>query len=1682
MTVVELLSHLHSLDITCTVDGDRLRLNAPKGAITPALHARLGKHKAEIIKFLSRVDFAVRPVYPPIRLVPRDRPPPLSFAQQRLWFIQQIDPGSAAYNIPTAIRLTASVDRAALQQTLDEIVRRHEVLRTVFAAVDGQAVQIINPAQPVHLPIIDLQDLPPAEREAEVMRLATMEAQQPFDLERGPLMRQALLCLGTEEHVLLLTIHHIISDGWSEGVFVRELTTLYAARATGQPAALSELPIQYADYAAWQREWLQRVDEHGDSPMRQQLAYWKRQMAGAPALLELPTNRPRPVAHTCHGAHQALALPQELSEALNQLSRREGVSLFMSLLAAFQTLLYRYTGQVDIVVGSPIANRTQAETEYLIGCFANVLALRGDLSGNPSFRELLRRVREMALDAYAHQDVPFEKVMDALDVPRDLSHTPLFQVMFALQNAPMGVLELPGLTLRPCMVESGSSKFDLSLSLEETEHGISGVAEYNTDLFDAVMIARMLGHFQTLLAGIVANPDQRIADLPLLTAVERQQLLSDWNATEAAYPTDTSIVDLFVAQAERTPDAVAAVFADHQLTYRELNRRANRLAHYLQKEGVRPEVLVAVRIERSIELLVGVLAILKAGGAYVPLDPAHPPDRLAFMLEDSRASLLLTATNDQRRQEDKGTRRQGDGETETQHSTLNTQHFSSFLHPPSSILDLVADWPAIAAEPAHAPPSSATPDNLAYAIYTSGSTGTPKAVAVTHAGLLNLVFWHCQAFDVTAGARATQLAALGFDAVVWEIWPYLAVGARIHLIDEETRLAPTQLRDWLLAQAITICFLPTPLVAQMLDSPWPTQSALQTMLTGGDALHRYPDQTLPFRLINNYGPTENTVVTTSGCVPAVEQAALPPTIGRPIANVQVYVLDAALQPVPLGVAGELYIGGVQLARGYLNRPELTAEKFVPNPFLKIEDRGLKIEDSLSSAEQALSSILYPLSSESSRLYKTGDLARYQPDGAIEFLGRIDHQVKIRGYRIELGEIEALLLGHPAVAEGAIVLREDRVGEKRLVAYLVPNEKRETLNDKALIVPDSAFSVQPSALSGELRAFLKDKLPDYMVPSAFVVLDVLPLTPNGKLDRKALPAPDRSSARQGQVYVAPCTPTEAALAAIWGQVLGLAQVGVHDNFFELGGDSILSIQVVARANEAGLRLAPSDMFRYQNIAELAGATGMAAIIQAEQGVVTGPVPLTPIQRWFFEQDLPERHHWNQALLLEERQSLPAAALEEIAQHLLLHHDALRLRFTHHGASWHQVNDATGTHDIIASMDLSALQPEEQEAAITAAARVAQASCNLMEGPLLRIVQFNLGPQQPGRLLLVIHHLAVDGVSWRILLEDLQTAYRQVSQGQRIQLPAKTTAFKHWAERLADYAQSPALQQARDYWLAEPRAWVPSLPRDYPAERAANTEASAQTMSVSLSAEETRALIQDVPTVYRTQINDVLLTALALAYTSWTGESTLLVDLEGHGREELFADVDLSRTVGWYTTLFPVLLDIGGAVDPGEALKTVKERLRAIPNQGIGYGILRYMSDDTTAERLRQLPQAELSFNYLGQLDQNLADPTLFAPAREPIGPAHSPQSQRSHLLEINSHIVAGRLHIEWTSSKLIHHHDTIARLANGFIAALRALIRHCQTPEVGGYTPSDFPQAGLSQHDLDRFLSRIGQSSGGDHEA
>ncbi len=1267
----------------------------------------------------------------------------LSLTQERLWLLHQIQPDTPLYNESSLLHFTGLLNTLALEKSINAIIKRHEILRTSFQMVDEQTLQVIAPAIAFTLTNIEL----PTSSAAEVNQIVTENARQPFDLSQAPLFRGTLIRLSEQEHILLLTKHHIISDGWSWQIFYRELAALYQGFCQDSPATLPKLPIQYADFALWQRQYLNEKSH--------QLTYWKQQLQDAPPILNLPTDYPRPAQQSFQGARATIVIEQAIADALKSFSQQEGVTLFMVLLAAFKTLLYRYTGQTDLLVGTPVANRTHSEIENLLGCFVNTLVLRTDVSGEPSFRELVKRVRDTALAAYTHQEYPFEQLVKELQPERTLSHTPLFQVMFVFQDAPMLALQLPNLTLAPLMVDNGTAKFDLTLYVEDTKQGLIGFLEYNSELFHGETINRMVGHFQTILEGIIADCDRSISNLPLLTPVEQHQLLVEFNQNTIEIPhsqLERCLHHLIEEQVEKTPDAIAVVFANKKLTYRELNNSANQLAHYLQFLGIKAEERVCICLERSIEMVVGLLGILKAGGAYVPVDPNYPLERLNFLLEDSQAPLLLTQQN-----------------ILTKLPTYQGQ-----------VICLDSDWEKIEKYSKNNPNTKIIPDNLAYIIYTSGSTGKPKGAMNTHRGICNRLLWMQKVYQLTVSDAVLQKTPFSFDVSVWEFFWTLSTGARLVIAKPEGHKDSAYLTNVIAEENITTLHFVPAMLQVFLEAPGLEKiKSIKRVICSGEALafalqQRFFD-ILDAELHNLYGPTEAAIdVTFWKCQKESDKSIVP--IGRPIANTQIYLLDPHLQPVPIGVAGELYIGGIGVARGYLNRPDLTNEKFISNPF--------------SEEPQ-------------SRLYKTGDLARYLPDGNIEYLGRIDHQVKIRGFRIELGEIETVLGQHPAVQEAVVLVQENQ----SLIAYIV-------------------FDKNTTNSSNKLRSYLQQQLPEYMIPSAFVVLNHLPLTPNGKVDRKALPVPEKTRPELEQTFVAPRNPTEEMLAGIWVKILGVEQVGIHDNFFELGGHSLLATQVISQVRKVfGIEIPLRNLFASPTVAELAKHIETVIKAQPEFNSVPSLVPVDRNQElplsfsqqrlWFLHQLDPESTAYNGSDLVQMQGTLNLAALEESINEIFRRHEVLRTCFA--------VFQGLAIQKIIPELRISLPIVDLQHLPIVERAQEvqrlevenAQQPFDLTQAPLLRLLLLRL-TEEEHILLVTMHHIISDAWSAGVFIHEVSALYEAFLTGKPSLLPELPIQYADYAVWQHHYLQRERLDSQLAYWKQqlENAKTLLELPTDKP----------------------------------------------------------------------------------------------------------------------------------------------------------------------------------------------------------------------------------------------------------------------------
>ncbi len=1459
-----------------------------------------------------------------IPAVPRDRALPLSFGQQRLWFLSEFEPEGAEYVTPTALRLRGELDADALRVALTALVARHESLRTTFEDVDGRGVQVVRPPYEVELPLTDLSGRP--EREAELAAVLGREAQEGFDLRTGPLVRARLVRLSGDDHTLSLTLHHIVTDGWSTGVLIDDLNASYTAVLRGGTADLPALPVQYADFAVWQR------GRFSGEVLAGQVEYWRRRLEGA-APLELAADRPRPPVRSARGAVVEFAVPADVTGRLKALGRQRGETIFTVLVAACQILFARWSGQRDVAVGTVTSGREQSELEQLIGFFVNTVVLRSDVDPLLSVGEYLDCVRGTVLEAFAHQDVPFERVVEELQPVRDPSRTPIFQAMVVLQNTPAEISDLPGLSVETVAPPMTVANFDVTLEFQERDGEILGSFEYSTDLFDAVTIERMVAHLGLLLDRIGVRPDRLLADLFVLPDAEAR-LLERWNDTGREVPVGT-VTDLIAARA----DGIALGGAD-PVSYRELNERANGLASRLVELGVRPEDRVGILMDRSVETVVALLAILRAGGAYLPLDVRAPSDRMRVVLTEADARVLIT--------------------DDVWEPTARGIHG----------VVIGADAPRAASGPAVV----VDPEQIAYVMYTSGSTGRPKGVAVRHCDIVAMAY--DRRFD--DDQRVLLHSPLAFDASTYELWVPLLRGGTV-VVAPPGDVDPDVLRKAIADHGLTVIFLTAGLFRMVAAEDPHCLAGVREVWTGGDvvpadAVRAVMRAASGTTVVDVYGPTEATAFATAhpmrGDVPDVVP------IGGPLDNMRAHVLDGMLRPVPIGVTGELYISGTGLARGYLDRPGLTAQYFLAAP-------------------------------GGERMYRTGDLVRWRQDGTLEFQGRVDEQVKIRGFRIELGEIESALQQHPDVAACVVMARQDG-GRKQLVAYVVSTS-----------APDG------------LREHLARTLPEYMVPAVFVTLDELPLSANGKLDRRALPVPEILPEAG---YVAPRGAVQQALADIWAEVIGVERVGIEDNFFELGGDSILSIQVVSRARQAGLHLTAKDVFAHQTIARL---TPVVTEVHAADGdrPVYGPAPLTPIQQWFFETHTVNPRHFNQSTLVELVGDSDEKALRRALDALVAHHDALRMRFERVDGVWRQHNEKTAPDTVLLLRDVSDVPEDDRFTAMEKIADEVHAGFDLDRGPLLRAVLFSRGPGAPPYLFLVAHHLVVDGVSWRILLDDLDTAYRQALRGEPVRLGPKTTSYRDWARRLEEHVAAGKLDHELEHWAGALEG-APPL--------AAESAVPAQTVSVELNPEDTDTLLRTAPAVYRTRINDVLLTALGWALSRLTGQDRVAISLEGHGREEILDDVDLSRTVGWFTTIFPVAFDVPADTDWRTRVKSVRRQLRAAPGNGFGFGALRHLGAPDVRERL-SAPGPQVVFNYLGQWDARSAEPgaSLLRDTHMTLGHEHDPNEQGGHALEVVGAAHDGRLTFTFYYQPDLHTPAEAAAIGDDFAEALRQIARNCR---------------------------------------
>ncbi|MEA5601254.1 non-ribosomal peptide synthetase [Nostoc sp. UHCC 0252] len=1487
--------------------------------------------------------------------VPRKQPLPLSFAQQRLWFIDQLEGKNCVYNVPFFLQISGCLEIVALEQAIREIVQRHEVLRTTFSFVDESPIQIIHAHPQLTMQVLDWRQLTEPEQLEKAQQLAIEELQQPFNLSNPPLLRVKLLQLSNQSHLLLLVIHHIVCDGWSMQIFRRELFTLYTAFCAGEPSPLPELSLQYADFAHWQRQYLQ------GEVLQKQLNYWQKQLAGIPPLLELPT-QPRPSTQTYRGRSEFGVLNQDLTQKLKRLSQESGTTLFMTLLAAFVLLLSRYSGQEDIVVGSAIANRTLRQIEPLIGFFVNTLALRTNLQGNPTFLELLERVKQVTLDAYDHQDLPFEKLVDELGLERSLSYHPLFQVAFGFQNETQETLEIPGLTLNPLKWENTTTLFDLSLMVRETPQGLTGEWEYATDLFAATTIQRMVGNFAVLIQGIVDNPQQPINTLPLLTEVECQQL-QHWNQTETDHPLNQTLVDLFEAQVAKTPDNLALVFESQSLTYQQLNQKANQLAHYLiQNYQIQPDTLIGISVERSLEMIIGVLGIMKAGGAYVPIDPNYPQDRIQWILQDSGTAVLLTQ------------------------SSLVDKFPLSQLENPCQVISL--DQTDFSQELIDNPSSKSKPDNLAYIIYTSGSTGRPKGVMIEHRGLTNFALATACILQIQPHSRCLQFASFSFDLSIGDISQTLAIGACLYLAKKEN-LTGQGLFDFLATHQISHIMLPPSVLSVLPPGMLPN---LQTIVVGGEACSAelVTKWATGRTLFNGYGPTESTI---GAAIAVCEPNGRKPPIGQPLSNIRIYILDAHNQPLPTGIPGELCIAGVGLARGYLHRPDLTAEKFIQvNLFGKTE-----------------------------RIYKTGDLARWNYDGNLEYLDRIDAQVKLRGFRIELGEIESLLLQHTSVKEAVVILYKTD-SDSRLVAYITAAEKS-------------------SNLANQLKDYLKTRLPNYMLPSQIIVLDHLPLTPNGKLDRKALPAPDLIASNDFEILV---TPTEELLAILWQSLLKAKSVGRRDNFFELGGHSLLATQLVTRIRESfGVEIPVRKVFEQSILSELA-----TEIDKASSGIALPPITPQPenapktlsfaqSRLWFLAQleGTGTSTTYNMSTALQLDGKLNIKALQASFNYLLDRHTILRTYFPALEGEAQVVVQNLEDIEVLAIADLQELDSQTQAETVQRLSNNhAQEPFDLNTGPLFKAKLLQLS-EHKNVLLLNMHHIISDGWSMGVFKREWEQAYSAFAAGETPKLSPLPIQYSDYAAWQRNWLQGEILESQENYWKQQlgDASQLLDLPTDYP--RPAQQSYQGGREEYRLSHELTQKL-KILSQKYGVSLFMTLLTAFNILLSRYSRQEDLCVGSAIANRTHSYTE----SLIGFFVNTLVLRSKIKPEQGFNELLQQTRQTcLDAYSHQDIPFEYL--------VEQLQ--PERSLSHNPLFQVMivlQNTegAGTNVSLPGLDIKWLNQSyPYAKFDLTLDLCER--DEQLHCMWEYATDLFEAETIQRMAGHFEVLLAAIIENPQQP-------------------------------------
>ena len=1548
----------------------------------------------------------------------------LSFSQQRLWFLDQLEGQNPTYNMPAVLELSGQLNFAALEKSLNQIVQRHEVLRTEFVTVEGKGYQRVLPELDVCIETICLVDEPDLGQKKQ--QLIQNIVNQHFDLASAPLFRCQLIQESEQRWSFVICMHHIISDGWSSSILISELSSFYRSNVDGKPLLTPALEIQYADYAAWQRNKLS-----GDY-LDKQLAFWRTELEGLEALA-FPCDYPRPKVLSNKGQRKFFTIPSALGVGVEELSRTLNCTPFNTFLALYNVLIYRYTGQADFAVGTPVANRTQSSIEVLIGFFINSLTLRSKIDPQQSFQSLVQQIQKTSRQAIDHQDVPFEKLLDELAVERNMAQSPLFQLMFVFQNTPKAAFDLPDLHASFSQVESSTAKFDLTLTINHGDDGFEGEWEYNTDLFRPETIDQLIAHYLNLAEELIAAPKTLISQARLLSPKEQDNILSTWNAPiDSLVSGERNCIHRVVEKnAQQHADQTAIVYEQESLNYRQLNQQSNQLAHFLVAKGVQQGDFVGLSLDRGLDMMVAILAVLKAGAAYVPLDPTSPHDRIQFIVEDAGIQWMLVDT----------------AARCDEYSAINAYALQSECESveqcSQSNLDLAIE-----------------PTDIAYIIYTSGTTGRPKGVLIAHQNVIRLFDASDAWFEFNEQDVWTLFHSYAFDFSVWEIWGALFHGGQLVIVPQWVARSPEDFYQLLIDKKVTV-LNQTPSAFSQLVRVDQTQDynqdlSLRTIIFGGEALDYNSLRLWADRygldapsLINMYGITETTVHVTYHVVSEADLLSGTSNVGRPIPDLNVYILDAHKNPVPVGVTGEMYVGGAGVAQGYLNRDELNKQKFI-----QLNLPGI--------VEQ--------------RVYRSGDLARYLPGGEIEYIGRIDSQVKIRGFRIELGEIENSLNELACIKESVVRVEENDHAQKNLVAYIIPNTVDETAPGIDTGVASTEIENDSDNFDiAQVRQALKDRLADYMVPSFFVTVPTFPLTANGKVDHKALHAQRLVSGVQSSVikkdYVAPKSENEIKLAEIWQAVLNIESVGVNDNFFELGGDSILTIQIVSRAKRSGINITAKQIFENQTISELSRVTQQVRHIIAEQGPVTGNITLSPIQHWFFEQHLAQPNYWHQSVLVEVDQAVDGAILEKACAALIEQHDGLNLGFNPDV----KAQGVTGAHCTVNDTAPFTRHSISSDSELVTLTEQIQQQCDITRGAMVLFALIEktiVGKNQQRWLYVAAHHLVVDGVSWRILLDDLNESLNQLETNVPIQLGKKTTSFQQYSEILKREVDAGLFDDQRGYWQGISEAPEFVVPIDTPT--GSNDFKDLSTHEVAFDRDVTEALLRNANQAYGTDTEELLLACLTRALSRWADTTSVSINLEHHGRELPIDEIDLTRTVGWFTAIYPQCFT-NHDLSWRQQILGHKETLRAIPDHGLGFGALKYWAADFESadeNNVSENADAPVLFNYLGQFSALQQDSALFRLSDQTVASNFAANNQRRYELEVNGAVTedALRFTINYSQSRI--NKSSIESLGHEFYKAITECVAHCAESKNFGYSPSDFPLANFSNDELDACLAPV----------